>query len=263
MADVGYEARMQSILSSDCDNFRNKYQTNEIELSGNVINISLVAPCLTILDKYRFYILENCAKRRLEKKYFYRPDYLSYDEYGTTNWWYLILYINDIPTLQDFTREDILVPNFDCISRLSEISTEEKQNNLLNYDHLNETKKPLLFSSASYSFATDYTLENTVKELTSVSDPLEDRFQREEFVLDISTLRLRYIDLQYPAIENSIILTVRGKPNYSYGKHYILTESARNVRNRITWDPKLVAGSGLVFRLKEKDIIQVTYVKKL
>lgn len=262
MADIGYEARMQSILSSDCDNFRNKYQTNEVELSGNVINISLVSPCLTILDKYRFYILENSAKKRLERKYFYRPDYLSYDEYGTTNWWYLILYINDIPTLQEFTREDILVPNFDCISRLQEISTEERQNNLLNYDHLNETKKPLLFSSSFYSFAPDYTLEQTVKEITSVNS-FEDRFQREEFVLDITTLRLRYIDLTYAPIENSIIFTVRGKPNYTYGKHYILTESSQNIKNRITWDPKIVTGSGLVFRLKEKDIIQVTYVKRV
>ena len=262
MADVGYEARMQSILFSDCDNFRNKYQTNEVELNGNVINISLVAPCLTILDKYRFYILENCSKKRVDRKYFYRPDYLSYDEYGTTNWWYLILYINDIPTLQDFTREDILLPNVDCVSKLEDISTDERQNNLLNYDHLNETTKPLLYSSAAYSFATDYTLEKTVKEITTVNS-FEDKFQREEFVLDITTLRLRYIDLQYPAIENSIILTVRGKPNYSYGKHYILTESAQNIKNRITWDPKIVTGSGLVFRLKEKDIIQVTYVKRV
>lgn len=262
MAGIGEESKIQSTISSDIDGFRNNYSITEQQTDGSLIHINLIAPSITLFDKYRFYILQNCSREVMPLKYRYRPDYLSYDRYGTTNWWNLILYINDISSIEEFDIERVLVPNLTCIGRLNDISSDMRELSLINYDKLNHTENALLYSSLGTKLVTNKTLEETVTQLTTDEDPLASRMRREEFVLDIATLRTRYIDLEYPAVENSIVLIVRGKPNYTYGRHYILTESGDKKMNRITWDPKVVSGSGLLFRLKEKDIIQVTYVSK-
>lgn len=262
MAGIGEESRIQSTISSDLDAFRNNYSINEQQTDGSLIHINLVSPSITLFDKYRFYILQNCSKELLPLKYRYRPDYLSYDKYGTTNWWTLILYINDVSSIEEFDLEEVLIPNLTCVGRLNDISSDMRELSLINYDQLNNTETALLYSYLGSKLVTNKTMEETVTQLTTDEDPLASRMRREEFVLDIASLRTRYVDLEYPAVENSIVMIVRGKPNYTYGKHYMLTESADKKLNRITWDPKLVSGSGLIFRLKEKDIIQITYVSK-
>ena len=260
MADVGEIAKTLSLVSSDGDNYRNAYKTTELQPNGDIVSIVFTAPSFAIFDKYRFYILQHCKLKDMTIRHKYRPDYLSYDEYGTTNWWQLLLYINDIPTIQEFDREKILVPTLECIGTLESEATSMRNVNNINEDHLNNNQKAILYSPHTYK--TNITLTDTIKALTEKPSSIADRMKREEFLMDISTLRLRYIDLEYPAIENSINLVVRGKPNYIYGKHYLLTSSTGNIMNRITWDPNIVKGSGLVFRLKEKDIIQVTYVSR-
>lgn len=261
---IGTEARVKSTLSSDVDKFRGKYRTYEEQVDSSKIGITFVSPIVSLYDRYRFFILQNSEKKTLALNHKYRPDYVSYEEYGTTNWWTLILYINDIKCIEEFDKDEILVPSMDCITKLMEKSTETLPIKDLNQDDLKVYDNALLYSIPSNN------LNDTLSELTSKSttsssgDELEletDRFKREEFTLDIPTLRLRYIELENEPVENTINLIIRGKPTYTYGKHYVLTEGSSG-RNKITWDPDIVTGSGLVFRLKENDIVQVTYVSK-
>ena len=218
-----------------------------------------------MFEKYRFYILQHSTKKRLELKNKYRPDYVSYQEYGTTNWWQLILYVNDIPSIEEFDREEILVPDSEVISRLNTVSSEQQFITDLNQDSLNNSRQPILYNlraSANKGKTIEELLTTVTHSPIQNNNSLKESFKREQFVLDIPTLRLRYITLQNEAIENTIILAVKGKPNYIYGKHYKLITSSDGKSNKITWDPNIVTGSGLVFRLKEKDIIQVNYVAK-
>ena len=261
-SDPGEESKLLSTLNSDIDRFRDRYHTYEDQVNGKRISISFVSPSVFLYDVYRFYILSNCVKKPLELRNKYRPDYVSYEEYGTTNWWTLILYANDIPSIEQFDKEEILVPSVDCVYRLEEIASKNRMNKTFNEDA--KAYKP---SALLYTLPVEHTVDETISELKKVkSDSLNienDRFKREEFTMDIPTLRLRYIELEEEPIENSIIMVIRGKPNYTYGKHYKLVNgSNNNAKNRITWDPKIVTGSGLIFRLKEKDIIQITYVSK-
>lgn len=289
-SDIEEESRLLSTLSSDIDKFRNKYTTYELQTNGKKVNITFVSPSLLLFDRYRFYILQNSNKKKLSLKNRYRPDYVSYEEYGTTNWWALILYINDVPSLEYFDKDEILVPTMDCILKLMDVSSEIKQINTLNQDDLKTTTSAILYSPPVNNIGSDngefankeITVQDTVKELLSAyqldnagkvspggstsnynSDLEGERFRRETFVMDIPTLRLRYVDLDAVPIENSIILSVKYKTSFVYGKHYKLIESKDNVYNRITWDPRVVSGSGLVFRLKEDDIVQISYVTKL
>jgi hypothetical protein len=45
-----------------------------------------------------------------KKKYKYRPDYLSYDEYGTVILDQLLLYINGISSPEDFDLNKVIIP---------------------------------------------------------------------------------------------------------------------------------------------------------
>lgn len=261
--DPGTEAELLSTVNSDIDRYRGKYKTKEDQVNGDVINISFVSPTFKIFDDYRFFILQNCTKKKVSLSNMYRPDYVSYEEYGTTNWWQLLMYINNIPSLDQFTKEEILVPNKDCIYKLEEMASKG-----LEFKDFNEDSKANKTNALLYVLPVEKTkLETTLSELTRTEpssesvDSSSDRFKREDFVMDIPTLRLRYIELEHEPINNSIILIIRGKPNYTYGKHYQLVDGSKG-KNRITWDPTIVKGSGLIFRLKEKDIIQVTYVAK-
>lgn len=258
--DPGTEANLLSTLNSDVDRFRDRYHTHEDQINDRRISISFVSPTIFLYDVYRFYILQNCTKKPLPVKNKYRPDYVSYEEYGTTNWWTLILYINDVPSIEQFDKEEILVPSLDCIYRLEEISSKNRTDRSFNDDDKADKTTPLL-----YTLPVQHTISETVNELKKPVESItteNDRFKREQFVMDIPTLRLRYIELEHEPIDDSIIMVIRGKPNYTYGKHYSLVTGSDNTKKRITWDPRIVTGSGLIFRLKEKDIIQVTYVSK-
>lgn len=262
-SDPETESTLLSTLNSDVDRYRNKYHTYEEQVEGKRISISFVSPSVMLYDVYRFYILQNCTKKQLNVKNKYRPDYVSFEEYGSTNWWTLILYINDIPSIEQFDKDEILVPSLDCIFRLEEIASKNRENKTYNEDDKATKVAALLYTCPTDNFNPNDTISQLVTNKSSESLNIEsDRFKREEFTLDIPTLRLRYIELQNEPIENSVMLTIKGKPNYTYGKHYILTSGTDNKKIRITWDPNIVSGSGLIFRLKEKDIIQVTYVSK-
>jgi hypothetical protein len=260
---IGEESRLYSVLNSDIDRYRGRYKTYEEQLDGKRISISFVTPSLTIYDRFRFYILQHSTKKHLTLKNKYRPDYVSYEEYGTTNWWTLILYINDIPCIEEFDKDDILVPSLDCIIKLTEFYSEIQEIKEYNSDDYNSTVKPILYSLPADNIGN---LNDTIEELTTTVtkntlDIESSRFRREEFLMDIPSLRLRYIDLSTEPIENTINLTVKDKPSFTYGKHYKLIWNGDS-HNRITWDPTIISGSGMIFRLKENDIIQVNYVAK-
>lgn len=262
-------------LKNDIDKFRISYSATDIDSEGNKVHVSFVSPFLNVLEKYRYYLYANSVTKTLNKKYFYRPDYVSYDEYGSTNHWALILFINDIASIDEFTPDSILVPRLSAIEAL-----DTSQNDFL-YKMLSATKfgsvdndgilymppinNLVVTADISKMFVkTVSDLKYAEKSLVDqVNNSTNDLFVKEDFVMDIPTLRLRYVDLQFEAVANSVIVQVKNKKSVIYGKHFKLTNSTSG-ENRISWDPKVVTdGVGMVFFLKELDHIQISYVKKV
>ena len=68
------------------------------------------------VDQNLFFLLKNATEVPFEQQYNYRPDYVSHDYYGTTVLGNLILYVNNIPSIEDFINLDILlIPAFDAV----------------------------------------------------------------------------------------------------------------------------------------------------
>ena len=73
-------------------------------------------PNLETIDKNLFYILKNSEEVDFELKYKYRPDYLSFDYYGTTIMWEFLMYVNGVFSLEDFDLIKVIIPSMDTIT---------------------------------------------------------------------------------------------------------------------------------------------------
>jgi len=108
---IDSESRARARLAIDLDYSADRYKTiNDL--------FTFPAPVLDTVDKNLYYLLRNSKQIPLEKKYHFRPDYLSYDEYGTVALASLIMYLNNVGSLEQFTIADVVLPNYSAIMEI-------------------------------------------------------------------------------------------------------------------------------------------------
>lgn len=73
-------------------------------------------PNLFTLDKNLYYLLRHSEEVKFEGKYKYRPDYMSFDYYGTTVLWEMILYVNNVFSIEDFDLDTVVIPSLDAVT---------------------------------------------------------------------------------------------------------------------------------------------------
>ena len=97
----------------DIGKMGNRYKT-ENEL------FSFPSPTLTTIEKNLFFLLRNSEFDKWEPRYRFRPDYLSFDSYGVVTLWQLIMYVNGIPSVEDFDDlGNVVVPSLQSIIELN------------------------------------------------------------------------------------------------------------------------------------------------
>lgn len=106
---IDEEAKRQLRSPLDFEKFGQRLKT-----SNNYY--SFPDPNLETIDKNLFYLLRNSQEVEFESKYKYRPDYLSYDYYGTTTLWNLIMYVNGVFSLEDFDLQTVVIPSLQAIT---------------------------------------------------------------------------------------------------------------------------------------------------
>lgn len=260
---IGQEASVMSSVSSDVDLYRYKYRESEQQIDQSVVDISFVSPIFSVYEKHRFTLLKNSTIEQMIPRWRYRPDYLSYDKYETTAWWQLLLWINDVKSIEYFTMDTVIVPTIDILDDIQneayftggyiDINEDKKHKKTLYTLHLNPINnlEKIKLSNPSSS--------DTLTDLISSEPKEETKFVREIFNLTIPMLRLRYVDLEKLPIEASIKMIANCRPNLIYNKHYKLIEDDNKSLRRITWDPEIINNAGLLFKLKENDSLEVQY----
>lgn len=106
---INNEALRQLQSPLDIEKFGQRYRT-ENDL------FTFPDPNLETIDKNLFYILKNSEEVDFELKYRFRPDYLSYDYYGTTILWELLMYVNGVFSIEDFDLIKVIIPSLDAIT---------------------------------------------------------------------------------------------------------------------------------------------------
>jgi len=109
------ESKKLSHLVVDLDKFRKRYFTT----TSDGFNIEFVSPLFYSFEKYRFYLLSKSLTFDLDQKYYYRPDYLSYDYYNVVSLWALILFINNVTSIDEFSISKVILPSYTSILNIS------------------------------------------------------------------------------------------------------------------------------------------------
>lgn len=105
------------------DNYRYMFKTKAyVEMENSTIKKSDVVFIdfnNEFLDINRSFILSQCEIKEFQPRWQYRPNYLSYDIYGSQMFSYLLMYINDVTTVLDFSFDYVKVPTMSCIKELT------------------------------------------------------------------------------------------------------------------------------------------------
>jgi hypothetical protein len=84
-------------------------------------------PNLRTLEENLFYLLRNATELNFRPRYNFRPEYLSYDIYGTPALSQVIMFVNNIGSVEEFYNlPKVVIPSLDAITAiLSDIFPEE------------------------------------------------------------------------------------------------------------------------------------------
>jgi len=81
-------------------------------------NIVFPSPSLWLLEKHLFFLQANSKRIGFDQKYIMRPDYLSFDEYNTVVLGPLLMYVNNVFCIEDFSLNEVIIPKLSYISEI-------------------------------------------------------------------------------------------------------------------------------------------------
>jgi len=193
---IQYESSLLSKNELDIDNLRRKYLKKDAD-----VGVYFVSPYLLGYEKYRQYLLKNSVLETLNISYHYRPDYLSYDLYGSTIFWTVILFINNIPSIEDFNVDSVYIPSFAAINLLSNL--KENENAVIDLDQVASLVKP-------WPKLYEPTVRTKVdSEVIATPDLSLAPYKRDQFTINANDLSNEYVVLTAePLVESVVVVAV-------------------------------------------------------
>ena len=108
MITIDQEARQFKNLAIDIDKMSDRYRTENGYFTFS-------SPTLWTIEKNLFYLLRNSRRENFNQKYIMRPDYASFDEYGTVVLDKLLMFVNSVVCVENFNLDTIVYPSFSSI----------------------------------------------------------------------------------------------------------------------------------------------------
>lgn len=125
MESIRAEVRRNANLSTNIDSLRSRY----VDIDEDS-NITVFFPALEVwaYEQKLFEILADSQRIDYNTRWNRKPDYVSYELYGTVVYWKLLLYVNQIDSIEDFVDLDYLfIPSFGKILELVEAKPDESE----------------------------------------------------------------------------------------------------------------------------------------
>ncbi len=111
MITIDSEARRRSLMSFDMDYMAQRYQT------ANSL-MTFTSPSLWTIEKHLFYLLKHSVEVIMSPKYVRKPWLLAYDQYGYVNLEYLLMYVNNVFSAEEFDLPTVILPTINSIMRI-------------------------------------------------------------------------------------------------------------------------------------------------
>jgi len=259
MRYIDIEAKKNAKVSTDVDNFRSRY------VDADDFNFVIFPGFeLTSIEKNLFVLYNDAIKVPFSQRWEMRPDYVSYDYYGTTIFWWLILYLNKIDSIEEFIGlKDIIVPNITTIQSLVRDKIPRSEFN----EKPNEVITNRYYKRYPLDDVEMQTIEaREILQDTLVPTPTECILKEntEEFTLTDVDISNKYVDLEYaPVNYSSITLQIDGYTSVqSYGYDYSLKYVTNSTDLlRISWSADdITLGEGMEDLLSSGDTLIITYI---
>jgi hypothetical protein len=245
---IKYESSLLAKNELDIDNLRRKYVKKDAD-----IGVYFVSPYLLGYEKYRQYLLKNSILESLNISYFYRPDYLSFDLYGSTIFWSILLFINNIPCIEEFNVDNIYIPTFDAITLLSNL--KENENAVIDLDQVASAQPiwPKLYQPTDRSKVDSEPIETPSLSLAP--------YKRDQFVINANDLANEYVILTAEPLVESVVVRLQDQIVVPlYGVHYIVKYNDTLLKYLISWsDADTPSGRGMTNIVLLNTVMEVQY----
>lgn len=109
---IDKESKHRSRMPIELDNMAERYKTENGEFT-------FTSPDLWTIEKNLFFLLRNSTVKEFDPQYKMKPDYLSYDEYGTVQLAQVLMYVNGVYSIEDFDLTTVVVPSFASIIQMT------------------------------------------------------------------------------------------------------------------------------------------------
>lgn len=132
---MALEYSINDYISNSTNSELNMTETHFLEVM-ETSDTDVILLSSSLYEKYYDEIMSHSRTYQLtseeERKYFYNPQRLSYDLFGTINFWNMILEMNQLYSATQFSINPIKVPTMDVVELLQHIvnlNQEEKDRN--------------------------------------------------------------------------------------------------------------------------------------
>lgn len=265
------EARSLSTLASDFDNIRSRYVKSDVD-QGIVVRFPSAESAS--LEHYKHLLITESDKEDFNIKWNMRPDYASYEFYGTTIYYHLIMFVNNIMSFEEFVDlETILVPRDYIVNDILEFRNTNKRINL-EEDTESRIKRDFLEFLKTDSSTTEEIFKGLFETNSKRIQEIQEKEPRktivettQNFTLSSIDIKNKYVDLSRQPINTmSISFYIEGfKTPQRYAYDYILEYIPGTYsRRRITWDESNAeikkVGFGMTDVLEEGMNIRIVYV---
>jgi len=273
MQTIDAEATRNAGLITDLDNFRSRYLESDYEKGQAVIYPSSE---IYAYEQNLFIMLAQSTLEKFKPSWTMRPDYASYDLYGTVIHWTLLLFVNSIYSVEDFRGlDEILVPPIDILHEI--IRTRVPKSQIENLDPFIVIpgiemflRKPL-DKIETDKMKAKASLDNNAAEMAAAEagTPLSTQPTLveivDQFLLTQDDLDNMYVDLIETPINSSSIYMYLENFNIpqKYGYDFVLTTDGNTLYKRISWNPdKCFNGrSSLASLLAVNSVMKIKYLK--
>lgn len=267
METIKTEANRNSKRSLDLDFFRSRYIETDPE---TLFSITYPAHEIYSYAHNYFVLLSKADYVEFKTSWEMRPDYTSYDMYGDVIFWPLILFVNDIYSIEDYRNlEGVYIPPYSLVLKI--VKDRVPKHHVDPVHIYRDIPGINVFDKAPLD---TYEIENiiakdnldTASEEDETTEPvLVLKEVTETFTLTESNIENKMITLRKTPVNASTVSLYIGSMNVpqKYGYHYVLTKnSTYNDYRDISWDASDVFNQvgGMDAILEEAMTIRVKYL---
>jgi len=98
---------------------RNSTTLNFDKMTERFVTLSngmvIPSPSIWTLEQNYYFLLRHSVQKLFNKKYVMKPSYLSHDEYGTVILAPVLMYMNNVNSIEDFNMDQVTIPDLEAI----------------------------------------------------------------------------------------------------------------------------------------------------